>query len=73
MVFQRIPLTVSVILLKLVLFYYGVSSKICFLFSLSVYGPLLRLSPPPCEKDYLFNLGEGEGVCDLFDVQMLSL
>lgn len=37
-----------------------------------VYGPLLRLSPPPCEKDYLFNLGEGEGVCDLFDVQMLS-
>lgn len=38
-----------------------------------IYGPLLRLSPPPCEKDYLFNLGEGEGVCDLFDVQMLSL
>ncbi|KAJ1521946.1 hypothetical protein ONE63_002277 [Megalurothrips usitatus] len=38
-----------------------------------LYGPLLRLSPPPCEKDYLFNLGEGEGVCDLFDVQMLSL
>lgn len=41
--------------------------------TLDIYGPLLRLSPPPCEKDYLFNLGEGEGVCDLFDVQMLSL
>ncbi|KAK3911809.1 Transcription factor E2F4 [Frankliniella fusca] len=38
-----------------------------------IYGPLLRLSPPPCEKDYLFNLGEGEGVCDLFDVQMFTM
>ena len=36
--------------------------------SLSVFGPLLRLSPPPTEKDYCFNLDSNEGVCDLFDV-----
>ncbi|KAL0124834.1 hypothetical protein PUN28_006592 [Cardiocondyla obscurior] len=32
------------------------------------YGPLMRLSPPPGEKDYHFNLSENEGVCDLFDI-----
>ncbi|XP_043273266.1 transcription factor E2F4-like isoform X2 [Venturia canescens] len=31
-------------------------------------GPLIRLSPPPGEKDYLFNLGENEGIFDLFDI-----
>jgi len=38
------------------------------LFVVSVFGPLLRLSPPPSEKDYCFNLDDSEGVCDLFDV-----
>jgi len=33
-----------------------------------VFGPLMRLSPPPCDKDYCFNLDDSEGVCDLFDV-----
>ena len=34
----------------------------------AVFGPIMRLSPPPCERDYCFNLDENEGVCDLFDV-----
>lgn len=34
----------------------------------TVYGPLVRLSPPPSEKDYHFNLSENEGICDLFDI-----
>ncbi|XP_023376607.1 transcription factor E2F5 [Pteropus vampyrus] len=33
--------------------------------------PLLRLSPTPAD-DYSFNLDENEGVCDLFDVQILN-
>ncbi|XP_078253386.1 transcription factor E2F5-like [Rhinoraja longicauda] len=33
--------------------------------------PLLRLSPPPVDE-YSFNLDENEGVCDLFDVQILN-
>ncbi|XP_074135078.1 LOW QUALITY PROTEIN: transcription factor E2F5 [Sminthopsis crassicaudata] len=33
--------------------------------------PLLRLSPTPAD-DYNFNLDENEGVCDLFDVQILN-
>jgi hypothetical protein len=41
--------------------------------SVSVFGPLVRLSPPPSEKDYFFNLGDGEGICDLFDVPMISM
>ncbi|OCT74857.1 transcription factor E2F5 [Xenopus laevis] len=32
--------------------------------------PLLRLSPTP--DDYNFNLDDNEGVCDLFDVQILN-
>jgi transcription factor E2F4/5 len=28
----------------------------------------MRLSPPPSEKDYCFNLDDSEGVCDLFDI-----
>ncbi|XP_032326156.1 transcription factor E2F5 isoform X7 [Camelus ferus] len=33
--------------------------------------PLLRLSPTPAD-DYNFNLDDNEGVCDLFDVQILN-
>lgn len=33
-----------------------------------VCGPLVRLSPPPGEKDYQFNLSENEGIFDLFDI-----
>jgi len=33
-----------------------------------MFGPLMRLSPPPSDKDYYFNLDDNEGVCDLFDV-----
>ncbi|KAM6214688.1 transcription factor E2F5 [Rhynchocyon petersi] len=33
--------------------------------------PLLRLSPTPAD-DYNFNLEDNEGVCDLFDVQILN-
>ncbi|XP_014780551.1 transcription factor E2F5 [Octopus bimaculoides] len=33
--------------------------------------PLLRLSPPPSDRDYQFNLDDSEGVCDLFDVPLL--
>jgi len=40
----------------------------CVLFV--VFSPLLRLSPPPSEKDYYFNLDENEGVCDLFDIPL---
>lgn len=40
--------------------------------SLPVFAPLLRLSPPPSERDYMFNLDDTEGVCDFFDVPILS-
>ncbi|ELU08013.1 hypothetical protein CAPTEDRAFT_1695 [Capitella teleta] len=36
-----------------------------------MFAPLLRLSPPPSDKDYYFNLDDSEGVCDLFDVPLL--
>ncbi|XP_076065975.1 transcription factor E2F5-like [Oratosquilla oratoria] len=42
------------------------------LISAEMFAPLLRLSPPPSERDYMFNLDDSEGVCDLFDVPMLS-
>uniref|UniRef100_A0A8C2TIA6 E2F transcription factor 4 n=1 Tax=Coturnix japonica TaxID=93934 RepID=A0A8C2TIA6_COTJA len=42
-------------------------------FSLLVFAPLLRLSPPPGDHDYIYNLDESEGVCDLFDVPVLNL
>lgn len=38
------------------------------LMNAEMFGPLLRLSPPPTERDYCFNLDTNEGVCDLFDV-----
>ncbi|XP_051174395.1 transcription factor E2F4-like isoform X2 [Leptopilina boulardi] len=37
-------------------------------FFTDICGPLVRLSPPPGESDYRFNLGENEGLCDLFDI-----
>ncbi|XP_067013698.1 transcription factor E2F5 [Anabrus simplex] len=43
------------------------------LITADLFGPLVRLSPPPSEKDYCFNLGESEGVCDLFDVPMITM
>lgn len=41
--------------------------------SSSVFSPLLRLSPPPSDHDYIYNLDETEGLCDLFDVPILNL
>ncbi|CAK9294892.1 unnamed protein product [Gordionus sp. m RMFG-2023] len=36
------------------------------------YSPLLKLSPPLTEKEYLFNLDETEGVCDFFDIHLMT-
>uniref|UniRef100_A0A3B3CP38 E2F transcription factor 4 n=1 Tax=Oryzias melastigma TaxID=30732 RepID=A0A3B3CP38_ORYME len=41
--------------------------------SAEVFSPLLRLSPPPSDHDYIYNLDETEGLCDLFDVPILNL
>lgn len=38
-----------------------------------VFSPLLRLSPPPNEHDYVYNLDESEGLCDLFDIPVLNV
>uniref|UniRef100_A0A8P4GLZ8 E2F transcription factor 4 n=1 Tax=Dicentrarchus labrax TaxID=13489 RepID=A0A8P4GLZ8_DICLA len=43
------------------------------LFHSPVFSPLLRLSPPPSDHDYIYNLDETEGLCDLFDVPILNL
>uniref|UniRef100_A0A8D2AYD5 E2F/DP family winged-helix DNA-binding domain-containing protein n=1 Tax=Sciurus vulgaris TaxID=55149 RepID=A0A8D2AYD5_SCIVU len=43
------------------------------LMSSEVFAPLLRLSPSPGDHDYIYNLDESEGVCDLFDVPVLNL
>uniref|UniRef100_A0A8C5UXU2 E2F transcription factor 4 n=1 Tax=Microcebus murinus TaxID=30608 RepID=A0A8C5UXU2_MICMU len=43
------------------------------LMKVGVFAPLLRLSPPPGDHDYIYNLDESEGVCDLFDVPVLNL
>ncbi|KAK6480111.1 mRNAion factor E2F4 [Huso huso] len=43
------------------------------LMSSEVFAPLLRLSPPPGDHDYIYNLDESEGLCDLFDVPILNL
>ncbi|KAG7278826.1 hypothetical protein CRUP_010389 [Coryphaenoides rupestris] len=43
------------------------------LFSRSpLFAPLLKLSPPPSERDYTYNLDESEGISDLFDVCVLK-
>lgn len=41
--------------------------------SSEIFSPLLRLSPPPSDRDYYFNLEDNEGLCDLFDVPMLRM
>ncbi|XP_068168639.1 transcription factor E2F4 isoform X2 [Antennarius striatus] len=43
------------------------------LMSSEVFSPLLRLSPPPSDHDYIYNLDETEGLCDLFDIPILNL
>ncbi|KAF7707690.1 hypothetical protein HF521_018908 [Silurus meridionalis] len=43
------------------------------LMSSEVFSPLLRLSPPPGDHDYIYNLDETEGLCDLFDVPISNL
>ncbi|XP_061432114.1 transcription factor E2F5-like isoform X2 [Lethenteron reissneri] len=43
------------------------------LMSVDTFSPLLRLSPPPGDQDYYFNLDESEGLCDLFDIPLLDL
>ncbi|PVD20792.1 hypothetical protein C0Q70_18953 [Pomacea canaliculata] len=43
------------------------------LMSSDAFAPLLRLSPPPSDRDYYFNLDDSEGACDLFDVPLLSM
>lgn len=43
------------------------------LMSSEVFSPLLRLSPPPSDHDYIYNLDETEGLCDLFDVPIMNL
>ncbi|KAF3689110.1 Transcription factor E2F4 [Channa argus] len=43
------------------------------LMSSEVFSPLLRLSPPPSDHDYVYNLDETEGLCDLFDIPILNL
>lgn len=42
------------------------------LMSSEIFSPLLRLSPPPSDRDYFFNLDDNEGLCDLFDIPLLS-
>ncbi|KAG8133736.1 hypothetical protein E2320_011510 [Naja naja] len=49
----------------------GVNSDIIDELMSSDVFPLLRLSPTPGD-DYSFNLDDNEGVCDLFDVQILN-
>ncbi|XP_013401038.1 transcription factor E2F4-like [Lingula anatina] len=41
------------------------------LISSEMFAPLLRLSPPPSDRDYYFNLDDSEGVMDLFDVPLV--
>ncbi|XP_069112017.1 transcription factor E2F5-like [Argopecten irradians] len=43
------------------------------LMSSEAFAPLLRLSPPPSDRDYYFNLDDSEGACDLFDVPLLTM
>ncbi|XP_070687644.1 transcription factor E2F5-like [Pempheris klunzingeri] len=37
-----------------------------------VFSPL-RLSPPPSGQEYVYNLDESEGLCDLFDIPLLNV
>ena len=38
----------------------------------SVFAPLLKLSPPPSDRDYTYNLEDSEGISDLYDVGVLQ-
>ncbi|CAK6954900.1 transcription factor E2F4-like [Scomber scombrus] len=38
-----------------------------------IFSPLLRLSPPPTEQEYAYNLDDSEGLCDLFDIPLLNV
>ncbi|KAG8001514.1 Transcription factor E2F5 [Nibea albiflora] len=49
------------------------SHLITELMASEVFSPLLRLSPPPSEQEYAYNLDESEGLCDLFDIPMLNV
>ncbi len=35
-------------------------------------NPLLPLSPPPCAKDFTYNLEDSEGLSDLFEASKLD-
>uniref|UniRef100_A0AAY4DYD7 E2F/DP family winged-helix DNA-binding domain-containing protein n=1 Tax=Denticeps clupeoides TaxID=299321 RepID=A0AAY4DYD7_9TELE len=48
-------------------------TKECLSCVFAVFSPLLRLSPPPSDYDYTYNLDESEGLCDLFDVPAINL
>lgn len=52
---------------------HGHSITLLLSFSFIVFSPLLRLSPPPGDHDYIYNLDETEGLCDLFDVPIANL
>ena len=49
-------------------FYNQMSSVNMKMLVVAVFSPLLRLSPPPSDRDYCFNLDDTEGVADLFDI-----
>ncbi|XP_069549478.1 transcription factor E2F5-like [Brachyistius frenatus] len=38
-----------------------------------VFSPLLRLSPPPSQHEYIYTLDESEGISDLFDIPVLNV
>lgn len=48
------------------------ANTIADLMTSEVFAPLLKLSPPPSERDYTYNLDESEGISDLFDVCVLK-
>ncbi|XP_075220847.1 transcription factor E2F5-like isoform X2 [Lycorma delicatula] len=35
-------------------------------------NPMVRLSPPPTENDYFFNLEGSESICDVFDIPVAT-
>ncbi|XP_068430738.1 transcription factor E2F5-like [Clinocottus analis] len=43
------------------------------LLTTEVLTPLLRLSPPPSEQEYVYNQDESEGLSDLFNIPMLNV
>uniref|UniRef100_A0A665T6P6 E2F transcription factor CC-MB domain-containing protein n=1 Tax=Echeneis naucrates TaxID=173247 RepID=A0A665T6P6_ECHNA len=49
-----------------------IADLITRLMTSEVFSPLLRLSPPPSENEYLCNLDESEGLSDLFDVPVCN-